>query len=99
MIKLNDNEKKVLTFLVEGNGRYHDYDDTFWSFSPICDYTGLERRIVRIACRSLKRKGLADFTIGLCSEEGDFMGAGYGVTREGKEYYESESSPDKPTQP
>lgn len=82
-MKVTDKEKSVLTALVE------DYDTSgwdetgFWSFDPLAKKTGLERRIVRLACRSLARKGLAKFMRGLVNMDGEMAGAGYGATKEG----------------
>lgn len=78
--KLNDNEKKVLAFLVavcnEGNAT---------PFSPIMECWKLSRPDVRRACRSLRRKRLAEYWRGLWTEHGDPAGAGYGATVKGRE--------------
>lgn len=57
----------------------------FVGFDPICRETGLDRKIVRRACRSLARKGLAEFARGLWNEDGEPGGSGYGATKAGKE--------------
>ena len=76
--RVNENEKAVLSFLVEQN----DYDGFyFFSFSRIMDATGLDRKSVRKACRSLKRKGLAKFGSGLWTEDGEPAGSGYAAAR------------------
>lgn len=75
---INENETKVLSFLVEQN----DYEGfCFSSFNRIMEATGLDRKIVRRACRSLKRKGLTEFGSGLWTEEGEPAGSGYAATR------------------
>jgi len=74
--ELTDNEKKVLDTLAACEP--FDYDDLcYMNFDGISKRTGLDRRVVRLACRSLKRKGLALFGTGLCHEDGTFAGAGY----------------------
>lgn len=98
MIKLNDNEKKVLRFLAEGNGRDYDFDEIFWSFKMICEYTQLDRRMVRLACRSLARKGLSQYLSGLLDEDGLAAGSGYGISSKGMEYHKDNFSSDKPTE-
>lgn len=81
-IKVTENEMAILKILVE------EYDTSDWGetgyypFAPLEKKTGLDRRHVRLACRSLKRKGLAQFAKGLMTEDG-MGGAGYGATKEG----------------
>ncbi len=41
---------------------------------------------IRLSCRYLKRKGYADFSSGLWSEDGEMMGSGYGSTKAGEEF-------------
>ena len=76
MSELNDNEKKVLGALAACEP-FDDNDLCYMNFDGISKRTGLDRRVVRLACRSLKRKGLALFGTGLCHEDGTFAGAGY----------------------
>lgn len=78
-MNLNDAEKKVLAFLADR--RCEDFG--FYSFAPICAETKLERRRVRLACRSLARKGLTKFAFGLTDEDGHPAGSGYSATSEG----------------
>lgn len=78
--KLNENEKKVLAFLVA----HCDYGQAS-SFAPIMECWQLSRPDVRRACRSLRRKGLAEYWRGLWTEYGDPAGAGYGATAKGRE--------------
>ena len=54
-------------------------------FSPIEHDTGLSRRDVKRSVRALFRKGLAEFHKGLCTEDGEFAGAGYCITHAGQE--------------
>jgi len=57
------------------------YEDTgdfgYRRFDDISANTGLDRRTVRRACRSLTRKGLAEYGRGLWTEDGEPAGSGY----------------------
>lgn len=77
--KLNPIENKVLAFLATGGE-----DFGFFSFSTISEYVREKRAAVRRACRSLKRKGLAKFGMGLWTDDGGPAGSGYAATAEGK---------------
>ncbi len=80
-IKLTDFEQRCLEVLCEG---YYSEDDVqFSSFAGIQSRMGTDRRTVRRACRSLARKGLAEYQRGLVTEDGEMAGAGYGATKEG----------------
>ena len=85
-IKVNDNELKILTAMAES------YDSSGWDetgyfcFNSLSNITKLDRKQVRRACRSLKKKGLAKFLTGLITGEGEFAGAGYGATEEGASF-------------
>lgn len=83
-MNLNDAERRVLGFLSE----YLDSDGSCYSFAGIMAETSLDRRSVRLACRSLKRKGFAEFHKGLWSEDGEPAGSGYCATRPGAQYLE-----------
>lgn len=87
-VKLSQNEATVLKFLAEN----FSLDSGVFSFAPICKTTQLDRRIVRLACRSLARKGLTKFYRGLCTDDGDFAGAGYAATKAGADMF-PESAP------
>ncbi len=62
-------------------------------FAPIMDATGLDRRTVRRNIRALARKGLAEYFRGLCTEDGDFAGAGYCITRAGRKLCDERCQP------
>lgn len=81
-MKLNENERKVLQFLV------FEFSDEFgfYSFAGISAVTRLDRRRVRLACRSLARKGLTRFCHGLWSPDGEPRGSGYGATDAGADF-------------
>jgi hypothetical protein len=91
MKEVNENEKKVLKALAES---YYDNDEFgFWGFDGLAKETCLDRKQVRRACRSLRRKGLAQFEKGLWTEDGEPAGAGYGATKEGAELARTEQEP------
>ena len=54
------------------------------SFYPIEQATEMSRTDVRRSVRALFRKGLAAFHKGLCTEDGEFAGAGYCITVAGR---------------
>ncbi len=54
-------------------------------FKPIMSATELDRKTVRRTVRALARKGLAEYFRGLWSEDGQPAGAGYCITRAGRE--------------
>lgn len=85
--EMTDNERKVLKAL-----NYNEDGTCFSGFAFLQDETGLDRKAVRRACRSLKRKGLAQFATGLWTEDGEPRGSGYAATKEGAAL--SEYNPD-----
>ena len=79
-MKLNDNERNVLRALYELSA----VDGLYCvSFAPLIRATKLDRKAVRRACRSLKRKGLAEFHSPLFNDDGEVAGAGYCISRAG----------------
>lgn len=76
-------ERKVLTALVRSYSSYEDF--CFSGFKSLCSRTRLDRKRVRRACRSLTRKGLAQFARGLWTEDGEPAGSGYAATKAGAE--------------
>lgn len=82
---LSANQLKVLRFLQS------NYDS--WGEGPIyrmkymADELRIEERLVRLACRALKRKGLADLEQ-LYSEDKGFCGSGYMCSKLGNEVIE-----------
>ncbi|WP_332657339.1 DNA-methyltransferase [Brevundimonas sp.] len=61
------------------------YDEHFLCFRSLGSKTGLERASVRAACRSLKERGLAQYSSCLMTEDGSVGGAGYACTPAGAE--------------
>jgi len=74
---MTENDRKVLKALEETS------EEWVLPFDPIAHETKLERRVVRLSCRRLARKGLAEYLRGLWSDEGLPAGAGYRITKEG----------------
>ena len=81
MAKLNPNERAVLRCLAQAQAN-SVFEPPYLPFAPIMARTGLDRRVVRLACRSLARKGYAGYSRGLCNDDG-LVGAGYGITKRG----------------
>ncbi len=79
--KLTPDETAVLSVLMKCSR----WDENFMNFAGISDELDrpLDRRRVRLACRKLKRKGLAEFSAGLSNSAGEFAGAGYAVSPAG----------------
>ena len=81
---MNKNEIEVLAFLATGNEDFGGY-----CFAPIMEHTKLDRRQVRLACRSLKRRGFAEFFRGMWTDDGEPYGSGYAATLSGREAADS----------
>ena len=88
-MNLNEDEKKVLGALAECDYGWCDY--SYMDFAGLSEQTGLDRKAVRAACRSLKDKGLAQFRNGLWTEDGEPAGSGYSLSDAGKEYAHAEA--------
>lgn len=82
-INITPDERKVLRVLERIRGDYEAF--CFLSFRPICRRTKLTHNQVRRCCRSLKRKGLAEYGRGLWTEDGEVAGSGYACTKAGAE--------------
>lgn len=80
-LTLSENQLKVLKLLAE----YHSADANCLFFSYISKETGIETRLVRLACRAMARKGLTEFVRGLFDEEGMAAGSGYCCTSLGRD--------------
>lgn len=57
-------------------------------FNPLTAATGFDRAKTRRLVRLLARKNLAEYWRGLCTDDGDFAGAGYCVTDAGVAFLE-----------
>ncbi len=62
-------------------------------FAPIERATGYDRRTVRRYIRALARKGLAEYFRALCTEVGEFAGAGYCITKVGRSVLSNSEHP------
>jgi predicted transcriptional regulator len=74
---VSQNQRRVLEVLAT----YRTTDQPFRFFSSISEETGLAKQRVRHACRSLKRKGLVDYSA-VYNEAGP-CGSGYGCNQAG----------------
>lgn len=80
-MRLKPDETKVLAALASIGGG----DFSYANFRSIARRTRMNRRSIRLACRSLARKKLAVFGRGLWTEDGEVAGSGYSVTALGVE--------------
>lgn len=80
-VNLNADETKVLKVLAADR---HD-DFGYRAFKFLQRRTRMNRARVRRACRSLSRKGLAEYGRGLWNEDGEPGGSGYAATSAGVE--------------
>lgn len=83
-MKLNENERRVLEALAMGGE-----DFGCFPFDLLAEDTGLDRKQVRRACRSLARKGLAEYHRGLWTEDGEPAGSGYCASAAGRKELEA----------
>lgn len=89
-ITISDLQKKVLEELCVCEEGYCMY------FRSIASHTKLEERQVRLACRALKRKGLAEYVRGLFDDDGMVAGSGYAATDAGRKLIEELNPPELP---
>ena len=82
-MKLTDNERAVLAVLADDNHLYFSFDGIGECLSMDHEIT-LTRKEIRRACRSLARKGLAEYSRGLWNDDGVPAGSGYGATKMGR---------------
>ena len=54
--------------------------------TPIANQVGFSYDITRAILRDLKAEGLTEYQKGLWSEDGTPMGAGYGITDQGRKW-------------
>lgn len=90
-MSLTPTEDKVLGILACA-----DRDFGYSCFRALARRTRLSIRVVRRACRSLARKGLAQYARGLTTEDGEMAGAGYAATDLGRETWDEPASEEKP---
>lgn len=75
---MSPTERIVLSELVVSGSFYR-------GFAPLMAATGLDRNVVRRCCRSLARKGYAEFARGLWDEGGEPAGSGYRASATGQQ--------------
>lgn len=71
-------ERAVLAVLVEVGGR--NPETNFVGFRYVQRETGIGRELVRAILRQLREKGLAVYSAGLWSDDGEMAGAGYAAS-------------------
>lgn len=81
---VNELEKEVLALLA---GTTRTDGEMCVGFKYLSD-EGTDIKTVRRACRSLRRKGLAEYYRGLMTEDGEVAGSGYCITDLGHEVVE-----------
>lgn len=85
---MSPTERQILDLLSQRNSPY-DGEHYCVPFAPLMRESGLARNVVRRACRSLARKGYAQFYKGLWTEDGEPAGAGYCISPKGVELLET----------
>lgn len=89
---LRENHISVLAHL---NERTQPNGEMCTPFSTIMFDTGLDRGAVRVCCRYLAKRGLAEFYRGLVTDEGEFAGSGYCITKQGQKILQERWRPIK----
>ena len=85
-VRLTQDEQAALIALGQETRPSEEYR-SFAGIAQALEIYGLDwdRARIRRACRSLARKGLAEYMRGLWTEDGEMAGAGYGITKAGVE--------------
>lgn len=73
-------ERTILNALQNGGPEY------CFGYKHLVKETDIPRDILKGVMASMKNRWLVRFANGLCDEDGNFMGAGHGITRDGLEY-------------
>ena len=92
MINLNANEERVLRLLEENTSTH---GEMCCSFKHLADDKE-DIKFIRRGCRSLRRKGLAEFYRGLMNEDGEVAGSGYCIHPEGIEWINKKNTVTQP---
>lgn len=71
---LTASERRVLNYLGTPS------DHSCMNLNHLSAHTGLPREEVAQACRSLRKRGIAECYTGLVDEDGEFYGSGYGLS-------------------
>jgi hypothetical protein len=80
-IKLSPDQEKMLLLMAP-----RSYDDCFYPFAAWQRSSGIDPHKVRRIVRELACKKLVHYMRSLMSEDGAFLGAGYGLTAAGVAY-------------
>lgn len=91
MSKMLPHHRTVLVALNECSSPFGEYCAHFKTIARTANMEDL--REVRRITRHLARKGLAEYWRGLSTDEGEFAGAGYCVTPEGRALAENGVQP------
>ncbi len=78
-IETNQHQKVVLLALAASDEHFN-----FKGFRALARATMLDRNRVRVVVRQLARKGLAEYSSGLFTEDGEVAGSGYAATQMGR---------------
>jgi hypothetical protein len=82
MVKLTPAQTRERSILLIMAGA--DKDFGYFNFETLSKRTAIEKRIVRLDCRRMARKGLTEYGKGLCTDEGELAGSGYAITPAGR---------------
>ena len=85
-IKINERERETLKILSEISESSGGMCCSFDYISGYSTDSTFDIKVVRRACRSLRKKGLAEFYRGLMNEDGQVAGSGYCISTEGEDY-------------
>lgn len=70
-----------------------DSEYGYLSFKHIANRSGVPAHLTRRVTRAIARKGFVQFARGLWTDEGDFYGSGYGLTKQGEAWKSANPSP------
>lgn len=76
-----------------------DADYGYLSFKGTAKRSGVELHKIRRTVRAIARKGLLEFSAGLWTDDGEMAGAGYGLTKAGRELLNRITTPEDLTPP
>lgn len=78
--KVSERERVLLVSMADS---YED--ESYFNFAALSHRTGVELQHIRRTVRALARKGLAVYGKGLWTGDGEMAGAGYSITKAGRE--------------
>jgi hypothetical protein len=77
----------VLAYMEEMRDRSYPRSGYAFHLSCFVIDPWVTKEMARAVCRSLTDRGFAFYMRGLMNEDGDLLGAGYGITDKGAAYY------------